>query len=137
MGGHTGIALVQTMGGGLAGSGPGARRREPLCLELALVLVVVAVEAEQLPVAAVRRVVIVVVVLVVDGELAQVLAVEGPPAPGTDPGVELQGLLAVVALARRLGLARLGHHLIQLARVHPFPHGWRCGPAARPSMLHL
>lgn len=42
--------------------------------------VVVAVDAEQLPVAAVRRVVVVIVVLVVDGEFLHALAFKLPAA---------------------------------------------------------
>jgi hypothetical protein len=49
-------------------------------------LIVVTVEAEQLPVAAVRRIVVMVVVLVMDCELVQLLPVELAPTVGTDPG---------------------------------------------------
>jgi hypothetical protein len=53
---------------------------------IALMLIVVTVEAEQLPVAAVRRIVVMVVVLVMDCELVQLLPVELAPTVGTDPG---------------------------------------------------
>ena len=49
-------------------------------------LIVMAVEAEQLPVTAVWRVVVMVVILVMDRELAQLLAVEFASTVGTDPG---------------------------------------------------
>ena len=52
---------------------------------LALMLVVVTVEAEQLPVAAVWRIVLMVVIFVVDSELFQLLAVEFSSAVRTDP----------------------------------------------------
>ncbi len=52
---------------------------------ISLVLIVVAVETEQLPVAPIGRIVGMVVVLVVDRELAQLLAVEFTPAVRTDP----------------------------------------------------
>ena len=53
---------------------------------IALMFIVVTVEAEQLPVAAVRRIVVMVVVLVMDCELVQLLPVELAPTVGTDPG---------------------------------------------------
>ena len=49
-------------------------------------LIVVAVEAEQLPVAAVRGIVMMVVILVMDRQLAQLSAVKFASAVGTDPG---------------------------------------------------
>ncbi|GKS63166.1 hypothetical protein YTPLAS72_04700 [Nitrospira sp.] len=53
---------------------------------IALVFVVVAVETEQLPVAAVRWIIVMIVVLVMDRELAQLFAVKFLSAVGTDPG---------------------------------------------------
>jgi hypothetical protein len=52
---------------------------------ITLMLIIVTVEAEQLPVAAVRRIVVMVVVLVMDRELVQLLPVELAPTVGTDP----------------------------------------------------
>jgi hypothetical protein len=52
---------------------------------IALMFIVVTVEAEQLPVAAVGRIIVMVVVLVMDRELAQFLPVEFASAVGTDP----------------------------------------------------
>jgi len=49
-------------------------------------LIVVTVEAEQLPVAAVRGIVVMVVVLMMDRQLTQLLAVKFPATMGTDPG---------------------------------------------------
>src|SRR5262245_29349597 len=59
------------------------------------VLVLVAVDAEEFPVAAVGRIVVVVAILVVDGQLAQALRRKFARAAGADPGQELEGLLAV------------------------------------------
>ena len=73
-------------------------------------LVVVAVEAQQLPVAAVGRVVLVVVVAVVDGELAQVRRRELARAAAADPRIDLQRLLAVTLFARLAVAQRLGNH---------------------------
>jgi hypothetical protein len=66
-------------------------------------LIVVAVETEQLPVAPVGRVVIVIVVFVMDGELAQFLAVKFASAVATDPRKHLERLLSIGLLQLRLG----------------------------------
>ena len=53
---------------------------------IALMLIVVTVEAEQLPVAAVRGIVVMVVVLMMDRELVQLLSIKLSSTMGTDPG---------------------------------------------------
>jgi hypothetical protein len=53
---------------------------------IALMLIVVTIEAEQLPVAAVGGIIVMIVVLVMDRELTQLLAVKFAPAVGTNPG---------------------------------------------------
>src|SRR6266496_6190950 len=63
-------------------------------LQLPLVLVVVAIDAQELPIAAVGRVVVVIVIAVMDGKLAHRRAVEFAPAPAADPWVDLQRLFA-------------------------------------------
>lgn len=70
---------------------------------ISLVLIIVAVETEQLPVAPVGRVIIVVVVFVMDGELAQFLAVKFAPAVATDPRKHLERLLSIGLLQPSLG----------------------------------
>ena len=64
-----------------------ARRRLIRCVSylIPLVLIVVTVDAEQLPVAAVERIVVMIMVLVMDRELVQVLAVKVATAVRTDP----------------------------------------------------
>jgi hypothetical protein len=57
-------------------------------------LIIMAVEAEELPIAAVGRIVVVVVVLVMDRKLAQFFAVKFASAVGADPGKESERLLA-------------------------------------------
>ena len=63
--------------------------------------VVVAVEAEQLPVAAVGRVVVVVVILVMDGQLAEAPPLELAAASRTEMGKQFQRLLPISLLAER------------------------------------
>ena len=65
------------------------------------VLIVVAVDAKELPVAAVGGVVAVIVVLVVDGKLAELLAAELTRAARAHPGQNLEGSLAVVHRLKR------------------------------------
>ena len=82
-------------------------------------LIVVAVETEQLPVAPVGRVVIVIVVFVMDGELAQFLAVKFASAVATDPRKHLERLLSIGLLQLRLGVpchASLGKEGVVLLR---------------------
>src|ERR1051326_379510 len=77
------------------------------------VLVLVAVHAQQLPVAAVGRIVVVVAVLVVHGELAHALAAELARAAAADPRQDLEGLLAVGAGALLLRLLRLRDDIVE------------------------
>jgi hypothetical protein len=80
-------------------------------------LVIVAVNAEQLPVATVRRVVVVVVVLVVDGELAHVGVVELTRAASADPRKQFQRLAAVTLLALIVGASCRGERAIEALEV--------------------
>jgi len=57
--------------------------------------VVVAVQAEQFPIAAIRRVVVVVVIFVVNGQFAQVYPGKAAPAAPAYPRVELECAFAV------------------------------------------
>jgi hypothetical protein len=59
------------------------------------VFIVVAIETEQFPVAAVRRIVVVVMVLVMDRELSDFFPREFPPAPRTDRRVQLECLVPI------------------------------------------
>ena len=60
--------------------------------QLPLVLVVVAVHAQQFPVAAIRRIVIVIVIAVMDRQFAKVGAGKFAGAATTDPRIELERL---------------------------------------------
>ena len=61
----------------------------PLAVDITGMFDVMAVDAQELPVASVGRVVVVVVVLVVNRELAQLPARELTAAPSADPGKDL------------------------------------------------
>src|SRR5690606_28817606 len=86
--------------------GPG-RDRRVLCgqctdsgvVDLAGVLVVVTVHAQQLPVAAVGRIVVVVVIAVVDRQLLEVGAGEISRAAAAGPWIHLQGTLPIALRA--------------------------------------
>ena len=90
-------------------------------------LVVVAIEAEQLPVAAVARVVVVVVVLVMNGQFAQVVAGELAAAATADPGVELERLLPVTGFPRLAVTDGVSNHLIKAGGGRPVGGHWQ-GP---------
>ena len=70
---------------------------------ISLVLIVVAVETQQLPVAPVGRIVVVVVILVMDRELAQLLAVKFASTMRTDPRKHFERLLPIGLLQLSLG----------------------------------
>ncbi len=100
----------------------GRRFTECLFIKVLLVLVVVAVEAKELPVAAVGRVVLVVVVLMVDREFPQLFPLECTATPGAHMGEKLEGLLSVALLTQLPFSAGLCDELLLLAIVILF-HG--------------
>jgi hypothetical protein len=81
------------------------------------VLIIVTIDAQQLPVAAVRRIVIVVVILVMDCELTKPLACEFAPASCTDRWVHLERSLPIGLLSTLSVAPGLGNDLIQPASV--------------------
>ena len=82
------------------------------------VLVVVAIDAQQFPVAAVGRIEIVIVVPVVHGQLLQIGPGELARAAAADPRIHLQGPLAI-ALAAPFGVATgLGDDPVELGVVY-------------------
>src|SRR5471030_3007036 len=90
---------------------PTARPRRGF--ELLLVLVIVAIQAKELPVAAVRRIVVVVVIAMMDGQLAQVLASELPGAAPADPRIDLERLFAIALPTLQGGAASVGDYAIE------------------------
>ena len=70
---------------------------------ISLMLIVMTIETQQLPVAPVGWIVIVVVVLVMNGELAQLLAVKLSPAVRTDPWEHFERVLSIGLLQLKLG----------------------------------
>lgn len=80
-------------------SGVCAAGISPGGLQLTLVFIVVAIEAEQFPVAAIGWVVPMVVVAVMHCEFAQIVAGEFAGAAAADPRVDFQGLLAITLFA--------------------------------------
>src|SRR5208282_965920 len=87
------------------------------CFELALVFVVVAIEAQQLPVAAIGRVVVMIVVAVMHRKLAHVGAGKLAAAATADPGVDLERLLPIPLFAFAPAAAVLGQNAVELAAV--------------------
>ena len=90
--------------------------------QLPLVFIVMAVQTQQLPVAAIAWVVVVIVVPVMNGQLTKVSVREFAPAATADPWIDLQRLLSITLFARCSSPAGLGHYAVQFARVFRF-HG--------------
>ena len=95
-------------------------------VDMSGMLVLVTVDAEQLPVAAVRRIVVVVVVLVMHRELLEVLPTELSATARANPRVDAQGLLAVVPQTLVPGPMCLSHDPVQLIPVWG-SSGWSPG----------
>jgi len=99
-------------------------------------LVFVAVDAEQFPVAAIQRIVVVVMVLVVHSQLAQAHARKLACASSADPGKQFERALAVSRLALVAVPARFGDDPVEprLIRIGLFDHVWEqavgCGTIA-------
>ena len=77
-------------------------------MRMAGMFIVVAIDAQQLPVAAVLGIVVVIMIAVMHGKFLQSLAGEFAPAAGADPGIKFQRPFAVgqrprVALSPRPG----------------------------------
>lgn len=68
---------------------------QPCGIQVAGVLIVVAVEAQHLPVTAIRRIILEIVVFVMNGQFVQVLAGEITAATGADPRQDFQCLFPV------------------------------------------
>ena len=81
--------------------------------EMPRVLIIVTVDTQQLPVAAVGRVVVVVMVPVMHRELAQVLAREFARAAPANPRIDLERSLSILLLALLPVTPRLGDDPIQ------------------------
>ncbi len=62
-------------------------------------LIFVAIQAQQFPIAAITGVIIVIEILMMHGQLTQPFAAELPTTSCTDPGVDFEGSFAIGALA--------------------------------------
>src|SRR5690349_9008814 len=83
-------------------------------------LVVMAVQTQQFPVAAIDRVIVVIVIAVMNGQLTQVGAREFAPAATANPGINLERLLAIALFALGGGLTGVGHYAVQSVRAGRF-----------------
>jgi hypothetical protein len=87
--------------------------RPRLFFKEAHMLVVVAIQAKQFPVAAIQRVVVVIVILVVDCQFSQARAGKFAAASPADPREQFEGALAISRLALAAMLARLGYDAVE------------------------
>ena len=72
--------------------------------------IVVAVKAQQLPIAPVRRIVVMIVVTVMYGQLAQILPGEFTCAAPTHPRIKLERLFTIALLPLFARATRLGNN---------------------------
>jgi len=77
----------------------------------------VTVDTQQLPVAAVRRIIIVIVILMMDRELSNSLACKFAPTSRTDPLKHLKRSLPIGLLPALSVMPNLGYDLIPFVRV--------------------
>jgi hypothetical protein len=82
--------------------------------QLALVFIVVTVHAQQLPVTAIRWVVVVIMIAMVHGQFVQIFTVEFSCATATDMRIQLECLFAITQLTLLTSASGTGHDLIQL-----------------------
>ena len=95
--------------------------------------IVMAIEAQQLPVAAVGRVVVVVVILMMDREFTELLSGKFASAPGADPGKELERTLPVALFTLQPVFPGRLHNTVPIACIrsgllerHDCPPGGKC-----------
>lgn len=102
-----------------AAAGAAVRGRRALGLfKLALVLVIVAVDAQQFPIASIRRVIAVVVITVMDGKLVHRRAVELTSAPPTNPRVNFECAFPVAVITTLRRASRVEHEAIQAGMIN-------------------
>lgn len=83
-----------------------------LVVQLTGVLVFMTIDAQELPIAAIGRIVVVIVVTVMHGQLLEVDPIEFPRAPPANPGVDAKRLIPVALLPLRAAAARLGDYAV-------------------------
>jgi hypothetical protein len=77
-------------------------------------LVIMAVNAEQFPIAAVEGIIVVIMIYVVHGEFTELFALEFPGASAANRREQFQGLFPVSRLAFLLLTAHFGDHAVAL-----------------------
>ena len=102
--------------------------RSTLARELPLVLVVVAIQAQQLPVAAVERIVVVIVVAVMHRQFMQIPALEIAAAAPANMRIQFERPFTVALSAKLAATPRCFHDLIQFVFGRCYgPDSMRCG----------
>src|SRR5208283_5769083 len=84
-------------------------------LQISGVLLVMTLEAQQFPIAAIRRIIVVIVVLVMDGKIAKSFTCEFTAAPGTDVGENVEGSVSIGRQPLLTIAPSLGNNPIQFA----------------------
>jgi hypothetical protein len=87
----------------------------PFLFQIPRVLIVMTVDAQELPITPIRRVVIVVVILVMNRELTKSFACKFTPAPCTDPRINFERFLPVFLFSLLSAAPGIGKHLARFA----------------------
>ena len=90
----------------------GCRRLRPIRRGIPRMLIVMAVEAKQFPVAAIRRIVVMVVVFMVDREFAKPFAFKFTSTASTNRGKHFKCLLAIPLHPKLSFASSIGNELI-------------------------
>jgi hypothetical protein len=97
-------------------------------------LVVVAIDAEQLPVTAIGRIVVVIVVAVMNGQFAQVGKGELAGTATAYPRIDIERAFPVAIFPSFAGLSRIQHESVKAVVVYRF-HGHSGFPSAGTSLF--
>jgi len=97
--------------------------------DLFLMLVVVTIDAEQLPVAAVGRIVIMIVIAVMNGQFTQVGQGKLPGATTANPRIYLESAFPIAIFPGFAGLSRIQHESVKAVVVYRL-HGHSGFPSA-------
>lgn len=84
-----------------------------VCLNLPLMLVVMAIEAKEFPIAAIGRIVVVIMVTMVNRQFAQVGMRKFPGTATTDPRIKLEGPLTIALFSFVTRFSRRKNHLVK------------------------
>lgn len=97
-------------------------------LDLFLVLIVMAIETKQFPVASIRGIVVVIVVSVMDGQFPEIAMCEFSTTTTANPGVQFESTFSIALFALVASLSGFKNYPVEttmINRGHCFPTFWQ------------